>query len=567
MARPPSTDRAFSFDGTDALLLPGIVLVFAATRLIWLVTHPETVSYWEESYRWMAMQEILNGPVHPLLDYQADHYQGGSLVMILLGIPGFALFGESFLAFKLPALFVSTLSLSLLYAIGRRHFGRRVGVLTALAFVAGPPLAAYWGLAVMGFHGEAAFLGLVQILIFLEIMVRQRPGAALHTAFGFACGFGIWFTYSAGLSVAACLGTALFLGPRPTWRNVAAAAAGFSLGLVPWLAYNATRGFAGVGRALEVFGLRESADPWTDSGTLAKGLDFILRDLPRGLLDPSGEALSAGAAALVETGFLIPLGAGLTLAATRVIPVLARRVRTPATDPRSDSARREAVFVVYIVVWSCAYLASRLTIEFASDPIGYRLFTPLAVLSLTPLAISAVGPSLGGWRLAAGAAGAGLYLSASSVATVAFATNSPAGASLSAQAGYRVLGRLTHRKFAPDLERAVAPARRIKDEEQRAAVLFGVGWAVEEWMKRGDTVESVVAQMQQLTNEERRHILRGAVWSGTEALAAPGSYAPVAGEVPRWELMARIRSVAKIYGFQPDPGETGSARRPQSPSP
>ena len=152
--RRPAPAHLDARDGWNLALLGA---AFVASRLAWFAWNPESAVYWEESYRWLAAHEILTGPVQPLLDYQADHYQGGSLVMILLIVPFFLLFGESFLTFKLSALVVSTATLGALYVLGRAWFARPVGVLAALGYLAGPPLVAYWGVVPFGSHGESVF--------------------------------------------------------------------------------------------------------------------------------------------------------------------------------------------------------------------------------------------------------------------------------------------------------------------------------------------------------------------------------------------------------------------------
>ena len=68
----------------DAWTGAGLLALFLLTRIFWLRELPDSSFYWEEAYRWVSMQEIVAGPVRPLLDYQADHYQGGSLAAILL---------------------------------------------------------------------------------------------------------------------------------------------------------------------------------------------------------------------------------------------------------------------------------------------------------------------------------------------------------------------------------------------------------------------------------------------------------------------------------------------------
>lgn len=140
--------------GRDAWTLLGIVLAFVSTRLLWLALNPGSAVYWEESYRMVAAQELLGNPALSLLEYQADHYQGGSLVAIALAALAFVVHGTSPLTAKLPAVAFGTAIVALLFLVGRRAFGRSVGALAAAGYVAGPPLVAWSGLVVMGSHHE-----------------------------------------------------------------------------------------------------------------------------------------------------------------------------------------------------------------------------------------------------------------------------------------------------------------------------------------------------------------------------------------------------------------------------
>src|SRR5262245_53463060 len=157
----------FPLDSSDRWILSLLLGMFLASRLAWLYWNPESSVFFEESYRWMVAHELLTDPVQPFLEYQADHYQGGSLVMILLTMPFFKLLGESLFSLKLSALTVSSGILATLYILARKFFGREVGTLAAIGYLVGPPLVAYNGLVVMGSHSESILFSLLQVLLFL----------------------------------------------------------------------------------------------------------------------------------------------------------------------------------------------------------------------------------------------------------------------------------------------------------------------------------------------------------------------------------------------------------------
>ena len=107
----------------------------------------------------------------------------GSLVVMVAAV--FRVFGETLLGLKLVALFFAASTLVALYALGRREFGRRVGLLAAGAYLTGPPLLAFSGLVGMGSHGESALFSLVQILVFLGLLSgrwRTPTAWAVHSS-------------------------------------------------------------------------------------------------------------------------------------------------------------------------------------------------------------------------------------------------------------------------------------------------------------------------------------------------------------------------------------------------
>jgi len=248
-------------DSRDAWILGLLVLAFLGSRLLWLAWNPGSSIYWEESYRWVAALELLTTPSQPLLHYQADHYQGGSLVMILLALPGLALLGESALVLKLPALLFSTGILATLYLVGRRYFGRPVGGLAALGYLVGPPLVAYWGLVVMGSHHESNLFSLLMISLLLALITRRSRTLGTWTLLGVVAGSGIWFCPTSGQTLLACGLAWLLLERLPRPGELACALGGGLVGLIPWLVYNFQFEFRGVMRVLELFGFGDPVAP------------------------------------------------------------------------------------------------------------------------------------------------------------------------------------------------------------------------------------------------------------------------------------------------------------------
>src|SRR2546428_2652070 len=99
------------------LSLGGFLLLFVASRLLYLVLIDPGHLYYigEELYRGAVAQELVTGLKMPFIDYRADSYAGGSLVVGVLAAGFFLLFGPTVFALKLAPLFLFTLALVLWY--------------------------------------------------------------------------------------------------------------------------------------------------------------------------------------------------------------------------------------------------------------------------------------------------------------------------------------------------------------------------------------------------------------------------------------------------------------------
>ncbi len=548
----PRADARWS--RSDLAVLLAIVVAFLLTRLFWLAARPDTGSYWEETYRWIAAYEILNDPTRPLLDYQADHYQGGSLLMILLAVPAISTLGNSVFAVKLPAILWSTSTLVLLFAVARRWFGRGVATLCGLAFLTGPPLVAFWGMTLMGFHAESAFLSLAQIGLFLRLLTGARRDALTWASFGLACGAGVSFTYITLLSAAACALTWSILrarSPRLDLRvgELGWLAAGALVGLAPWIAYNATHDFAGLTRVAEVFGLRESPDQWGGSSFADRIAELLWRVPVEGLVDPTRTALGDGWRPVFAAAILVPTVPAFAAAALRSGRVAARSLVGRASQDTPD--RLELVFVVYAFLFLAAYLSSRFSLLPEPSAVAYRLFPPLFVLMLVPISTtvwrwSGAGGSVGALR--SGAVAIGLIASAS--ATLALATRPTLPADqLSFYAGYTVQGILHHRKY-DDLARALVEVGPVSDPLARELVYRGIGWEIENRVEAGRPLPDLEAALAHLDQYDRAALLTGLGWAASQRIQALESRGSDLGPDER-ETVRRLRALTEML----EPGD------------
>ncbi|MBW2291658.1 MAG: glycosyltransferase family 39 protein [Deltaproteobacteria bacterium] len=517
-----------TMDRDDWLWLIGMLFVLFATRLAWIVWNPDSALYWEEDYRWVAAREILAGPLQPAFDYQADNYQGGSLVLIALITCNFALFGESLLSFKLAPLAFAGATLVALYALGRLCFGRRVALLAGAGYLVGPPLLAHGALIPMGSHGESALFSLLQLICFLKILSRDWHTPRGWAALGFVSGLGLWFCYTSGLSLAACGLTWLILEGVPKPRLLLAATAGLLLGLIPWFAYNLQNDFAGLLRLLEIFGGGNPIDAWAPQGPFEKLLALIFRDLPIGLIDPFRDRDNPILAAVVETAFYLPVVIALVAGLGRVLRLLRAgpRQSSPGTGSELEGYRSEVVFYIYGLLFVAAYLSSSFAIEPQKGAHTYRLFLPLITVMWLPVAVS-VARALDVPRFTRSAAIIGLVLAmtASALSSVALAMRVPELPHLGTQVrehvfrGYLTRGVLLHRKLEDDLPRAFDQARRVPDLGERFRTFQGLGWGIQYRYEGNGQIQPFLGQVDQLPLGEHVAVLSGLRWSNGNQIA------------------------------------------------
>jgi arylsulfatase len=503
---------ARAFGRRDALRLGALLLIFLLSRVLWVLVHPETSSYWEESYRWVAAQEWRSGALLPWLDYQADHYQGGSLVMIGLTALAFALAGPSALALKTPALLFSGSILAATYVVVRRSFGPRAATIAAGTLVAGPALVAYWGLSPMGSHAESALFGWLQFALFLRLLEAEPRRLGSWLGFGFVAGLGVWFCMTSGLATLACVVTWLLVARPPRAREWGTAIAGGALGLLPWLVYNLRLGFVGLQRPLQILGLREPIDPWPEPSAWEKGFDLFAQVIPVSLLDPSGAALPGWLQAVCSVGFVAVLGVAF-FSALGPARAAIFAPRSGALTPDQERCRAELLFVVYGVVFVPSYLVSSYVVE-PGLTVSARMFTPFALLCLLPIVAIRIADawSRGLWP---GKLGLAVFWASLAITTTGFALRSNQTHPLGEQIGAQARGALLQRKHGTEIEPAYALVRRIADPGLRNATLEGIGFGLVTEFMAGDSLSPVEAWLERATPEERNLVASGARWMAT----------------------------------------------------
>ncbi|PKN97133.1 MAG: hypothetical protein CVU42_17170 [Chloroflexi bacterium HGW-Chloroflexi-4] len=510
-------NRISGLDLSDAWILLLLVSLFVVSRLLWLWLNPFSAGYFEDNYRWVAAHELLSKPALTFLDYQADHYQGGSLVMILLVCFYFLLFGESVISLKLAALTFSVGIIVMLYLIGRMFFGRTAGIIAALCYLTGPPLAAVWGLVVLGSHGESIFLSLLQIFLYLGILSGTWRSSSGLWLFGLVSGLGIWFCYTTGLSLLACALCFLVLKGLPKRNELLWIILGFLMGVSPWFIYNIQYDFAGIGRIMEIFGYGKPPDNWLPVSRLDKIISFFTTDFPSGAVMPYGFLMPGIMNRALIVIFYLLFGVSFILSVWRVAGLFRKSIidRLEKADVFEICTRqREMVFVAYAIIFILVYGLSSFILSKDIEPSTYRLFIPLSVILLMPLAVSFVYVLKKNNKLLKGMVWIGLvlFLSTSATGTVALAARSPNDNQFVFQdnRGYVHMGYLLHIKYKNNLEKAFAIANQYAFmPEKKNAILRGIGWGLQNQYEMNGELNEFFKTVKEIPPNDQLYVLQG----------------------------------------------------------
>lgn len=398
----------------------------------------------EELYTATAGEALRLRTGFPVTASQFMSYGSGTLLLSLLTIPIFAVFGPHYLAYKLIALALAAFGGLVWFLLVRQWAGKRSAWCFGLLYALAPPALLRTSLIAKGDHAEAMLL--VGVVLYLATRALSSPAESLRrrwaAASGLAVGFGVFFTYStvpplAGAGIAALALTRA--RPRRVWLWFAA---GLLVGLIPWL----IQVFTTSGEALRIYG-----SPLGATQSLAEAAKRFQLLISRGFLasyDLPGNALPA----LAAFAWMVLVVAGWIN--------LARDFRRPfACLALAATATYLLAFCLRAPDASSRYLAP-----------GYPLLL-IAAASLAaprrPRGVAAPGAGAGrmGWIACAVVGAFGLFSQLVSVADSRFP---PTRASL-AGTDWPLLGEIAGQKLQPQA------IRRLPEPIQRH---FWVGYGV-----------------------------------------------------------------------------------------
>lgn len=264
------------------LLIAGWTGAFIVHRVAVVLLGFDGAFFWEEAYRVLAANVLVQGWPVPVVDLQADLYTGGSLVISALYAPVLWAFGPSIVGLKLVAIMWTAAGLAIwLYTIGK-VFGRARAHAFGLLFVLAPPAFCVFNVIAMGSHQETVTLSGLQFLMLYRFVYGGRRLRDL-AAWCVTAGVSIWFCYTSAVTLVPCLLFALAAGALPL-RRWPATAAFVAVGLLPSLAYNWAVKGAGVQVVARTFLPIVHAGAGWLHWYLAAGSDLLKYGIPRALM-------------------------------------------------------------------------------------------------------------------------------------------------------------------------------------------------------------------------------------------------------------------------------------------
>ena len=348
-----------------------------------------------------------------------EHYDncGGQIVGGVLGVPLYAVFGDSFLTLKLVPVLLGLCAMFLSWWILERCASRRAAIVGVFLFALTPPTLVKYSMIACGNHFENLFFQLAAWALFLRAHSRAANPRWLF-AWALAAGFAVFVSLDCIFLVAI-----LFLvhfairGPRRALRDAVVIVPGLVLGLVPliWVQYasrGSVSGFLG-----GVFAAHESGVFARFFGRL---FDLWTNLLPRaGVFESSGPISRNVAEALYLAAFLLAW-TSLAFVLVRGLMALRASFRDEETCGESGDALRlshlmYAPLVLYLPCFSASYAASAMNFDLASPPVEvfeFRYLVPHFLFSSMLIGVaSARWIACGGWKRVLGGTLATLTLS------------------------------------------------------------------------------------------------------------------------------------------------------------
>jgi len=147
-------------------------------------------------------KDLIEGLIMPLWDYQFSSYDGGLILVGILLIPFFLLFGYTTISYFILAILFSLGTLIIWHIFLRKHFNDRVALIFSLLYIISPLLFTRYSIFLLGSHMEISLFNILTLTIFYDVFFVEETKLTLDRTkrnvfvLGILCGVGTWFCYS-----------------------------------------------------------------------------------------------------------------------------------------------------------------------------------------------------------------------------------------------------------------------------------------------------------------------------------------------------------------------------------
>jgi hypothetical protein len=241
-----------------------VMAVYLLTRFVVLFTSLQSIFDSEDLAMGVVAKEIIGGARLPLFDYQYLTYSGGTLVVGLLAVPFFLLFGPNYFALKMVPLLFSAATLAVLFLFAWKYFNKRMALIAAFLYIFS---SSPWGAFTLflGFHVESLLFTLLASYLVYGIIFNAEGGRLRYFLLGALAGFAVYFSYTFVITAVALVTIWLIHDPRLFYkREFVFLLMGTVLGFSPWIFYNLGCDFKGLTDVLPVYshGVSQSGGNW-----------------------------------------------------------------------------------------------------------------------------------------------------------------------------------------------------------------------------------------------------------------------------------------------------------------
>jgi 4-amino-4-deoxy-L-arabinose transferase-like glycosyltransferase len=214
----------------------GLAVLAGIVLRVWVYRSALGVPTSDEAVVGLMVRHALDGELTTF--YWGQAY--GGTQEVLLTMPVFFAFGESWLALRLPAILLTAAASLVVWRVGRRTIGEPAAAVAGALFWVWPPYAVYKLTHQNGFYGSDVLY--VALLLLLTLRLVERPTRGRAALFGLVIGLAFWQT--AQIVPIAVPAIAWAVWKRSSWLRHAWVAALLAVaGALPWIAWNLQHGW------------------------------------------------------------------------------------------------------------------------------------------------------------------------------------------------------------------------------------------------------------------------------------------------------------------------------------